>query len=82
MPGCAVSARVSSAFGRTRVGLRPTKRSSPSHTRKKTSGTQGRREATCILKIVSIYITCEQRFLSCMVFSVHEVVCVACLSRN
>ena len=28
-------ARVSSAFGRTRVGLRPTKRSSPSHARKK-----------------------------------------------
>ena len=38
----AVSPLVSSAFGRTRVGLRPTKRSSPSRARK-TSGTQGRR---------------------------------------
>ena len=36
-----VSPLVSSAFGRTRVGLRPTKRNSPSHARK-TSGTQGK----------------------------------------
>ena len=83
---CAVSARVSSAFGRTRVGLRPTKRSFPSHARKKplVPRVEERWLAfnSSILKIVPIYITCEQRFLLRMVFSVHEVVCVACLSRN
>ena len=28
------------------------------------------------------FIPCEQRFLSCMAFSVHEVICVACLSHS
>ena len=29
-----------------------------------------------------LLLPCEQRFLSCMAFSVHEVICVACVSRS
>ena len=34
------------------------------------------------LKIFSIYVPREQRFLFYMVFSIYEVVCVSCLSRS
>ena len=29
-----------------------------------------------------LLLPCEQRFLSCMAFSVYEVICVACVSRS
>ena len=51
---------VSSAFGRTRVGLRPTKRSSPSHARK-TSGTQCTLSSTCLWKLYLLLHFFSQR---------------------
>ena len=45
--------------------------------------------ATCYLifyfsdyVFILLLLPCEQRFLSCMAFSVYEVICVACQSRG